>query len=383
VRGVCFFGGFAEGYPRSEVIRKGLDALGVRVIICRASRRQRVWRRYPVLLWRYLRTPRDHDVLFVPEFRHKDVPLAVALAKATNKICVFDPLVSRYDTRVGDRGDARAGSLQAWHNRNLDRWSMRLPDLVLADTSAHAEYYRREFAGRGSRVEVLPVGYDDSLFSPVGESVSGEGEQTVLFFGNYLPLHGVDTIVAAAALLAGVRSIRFDLIGDGQTFPGVERFVRERNLTNVRLSPRVPMEALPARIASAAVCLGIFGSTDKARRVVPNKVYQCMGMGKAVVTERSAAVEEFFRDGQDIVLVPPADPAALAEALGSLCRNPQIRAGIGANALAVATRSFTSRRIAERFLAVCGSVVGERRKGGYETEGTGCKDAGGPPGCGC
>ncbi len=383
MRGVCFFGGFAEGYPRSEVIRKGLGALGVRVIICRASRRHRVWRRYPVLLWRYLRTPPDHDVIFVPEFRHKDVPLAAVLAKAAKKICVFDPLVSRYDTRVGDRGDARAGSLQAWHNRNLDRWSMRLPDLVLADTSAHAEYYRREFAGRGSRVEVLPVGYDDSLFSPAGGNVNGEGEQTVLFFGNYLPLHGVETIVAAAEMLSGVRSIRFDLVGDGQTFPGVERFVRERNLTNVRLSPRIPMSALPARIASATVCLGIFGSTDKARRVVPNKVYQCMGMGKAVVTERSAAVEEFFRDGQDIVMVPPADPAALAEAVGSLCRNPLARANIGANALAAATRSFTSRRIAERFLVVCESVVGERRGRRHGTEATECKDAGGPQGCGC
>ena len=72
---VCFFGGYQMGYPRSDVLRKGLSKLGVTVVDCHVSPRRRVFTRYAVLTSRYVRMRRDFDVIFVPEFRHKDVPL--------------------------------------------------------------------------------------------------------------------------------------------------------------------------------------------------------------------------------------------------------------------------------------------------------------------
>jgi glycosyltransferase involved in cell wall biosynthesis len=358
---VCFFGGFEAGYPRSEVLRRGLEKHGVAVHECRTSPRRRGAVRAAMLAWRYIRMGKPFQVIYVPEFRHKDVPLAWGLAQLTGKLLVFDPLVSRYDTKILDRGDAEEGSVQAWHNRNLDRISLGLPDLVLADTGAHAEYYAREFGVSERRIRVLPVGFDEDLFDPAKTPRAAAGDDAgfrVLFFGNYLPLHGVDIIVEAARRLSSNREIQFDLIGRGQTYPAVEEFVRSNRLENVRLRDRVSMEALPFEISRSDVCLGVVGRTAKAGRVVANKVYQAMAMGRAVVTADSPAAREFFNDGEDICLVPAGDPAALAAKIERLFREPDLRRRIGDRAAAAVRPEFTSYHLASRFMGYCKEILG-------------------------
>jgi glycosyltransferase involved in cell wall biosynthesis len=358
MKGVCFFGGYIKNYPRSSVLRKGLEKLGIRVASCHVHHKRRLPARYAVLFCRYFFRRRNFSVIYVPEFRHKDVPLAWFVGKLTGRRVVFDPLVSRYDTKVHDRGDAKDRSLQARHNRNLDRLSLGLPDIVLADTQAHADYYISEFGASQRKTRVLPVGFDEDLFRPRpgphhsgGSGDSSGGPVKVLFFGNFLPLHGVPTIVRAAMLLRSRPDIEFELIGDGQTFAEVRSLVEREGVHNVRLSPRIPMESLPGAIASASICLGIFGRTGKASRVVPNKVYQCMAMGKAVVTERSPAILERFADGDGISLVPPGNAEQLAGRIEHLADHPGERERIAARAYQLVKDAFHSRSIAGIFLA--------------------------------
>jgi glycosyltransferase involved in cell wall biosynthesis len=295
---------------------------------------------------------RDFDALFVPEFRHKDVPLAHLLARRAGVPCVFDPLVSRYDTRVFDRGDADPRGAQAWHNKNLDRLSFALADLVLADTRAHADLFAEELAPPDTPIRVLEVGCDDAVFRPAPPPLE-DGVATVLFYGSYLPLHGVPVVVDAAARLREDARLRFELIGDGQTRAEVERAVRERRLANVTMRPRVPAAQLPTRIAAATICLGIFGSTPKAGRVIPNKVYQCMGMERAVVTMDSRAVRETLRVGEEIVTTPPGDGEALAFAIQGLLENREYRLRVARAGAERVARDFTPVPIARRFVAYC------------------------------
>lgn len=357
MRGVCLFGAHHAGYPRSGVILEGLRRLGVPVALCTAPPKRKSPRRYPALLAKYrsLRTP--FDVLWVPEFAHKDVPLAWAVAGAAGKACVFDPLVSRFDTRVRDRGDAAEHGLQAWHNRNLDRVTMSLPDMLIADTRAHADYYARHAAAPGTRIRVVEVGYDDRAFGPAPPA-DAQGGFRVLFYGSYLPLHGVDVIVDAAERLRAETHIHFELVGGGQTFEGVRERVRAAGLARVRLVPRVPAAELPARIASSSVCLGIFGRTGKALRVVPNKVYQCMAMDRAVITADTPAVRESFRDGRDVVTVPAGDGEALAAAIRALAGDRDRRERIAGAAGLLVRREFSPEAVARKFLSACEEAVG-------------------------
>ncbi len=350
--GVCLFGGHHAGYPRSAVILGGLARLGVPVVSCVATPRAKVIRRYTGLVRRWKRIAHDFDALYVPEFRHKDVPLAYVLARRAGVPVVFDPLVSRFDTRIHDRGDAHARGPQASHNKNLDRVSFALADLILADTRAHADLFAEELAPPDTLIRVLEVGYDDAVFEPAPPAPDGD-VATVLFYGSYLPLHGVPVVVDAAARLRDDPRVRFELVGDGQTRAEVERVVRDARLTNVTLTPRVPLSELPKRIAAATICLGVFGSTPKAARVVPNKVYQCMGMERPVITMASRAVEETFRVGEEIVTTPAGDGEALAFAIRALLANAEYRVRVARAGCERVRRDFTPTPIARRFLSYC------------------------------
>jgi glycosyltransferase involved in cell wall biosynthesis len=95
--------------------------------------------------------------------------------------------------------------------------------------------------------------------------------------------------------------------------------------------PWVDYQELPARIAAADCVLGIFGAGDKASRVVPNKVFQAMAMGAPVITRESPAIERVLTHRQSALLIPPADPDALAAAIHEM-RDPALRAQLGRGA---------------------------------------------------
>jgi len=95
---IGFFGAWDAGYPRNLILRDGLAAAGATIQDVRVRERRAIFR-YPALAIRLGRAPRL-DALFVPSFRHKDVPLARLLAGRAP--LVFDPLVSRWDTLVED-----------------------------------------------------------------------------------------------------------------------------------------------------------------------------------------------------------------------------------------------------------------------------------------
>jgi glycosyltransferase involved in cell wall biosynthesis len=174
----------------------------------------------------------------------------------------------------------------------------------------------------------------------------------VLFFGSFLPLHGVEIIAEAALLLAKEKAIRFRFIGQGQTYPQVRAFFKEHGLDNADFLGRLSLSRLPGEIAKADICLGVFGRTEKSRRVVPHKIYQALAMGKAVVTARSPAVEEFFVHRRSIYLCDEPLPASLALAVLELRRDIGLREGLAAEGLKLMRSTFTPRLIGARLLHI-------------------------------
>ena len=92
---------------------------------------------------------------------------------------------------------------------------------------------------------------------------------------------------------------------------------RERP-ANVELVPWVEYERLPGELHRAGCALGIFGTSAKAARVIPNKAFQALACGTPLVTADTPAARELLVDGESALLVPPGDPEALAAALRRL-----------------------------------------------------------------
>jgi len=351
---IGFFGAWDAGYPRNRILRDGLLAAGARVTDVRV-REHRAAFRYPALA-SALAGAGPIDALFVPSFRHKDMPLARLLA--ARRPLVFDPLVSRWDTLVGDWALHRPDSWQAGWNRRIDRIALRLADAVICDTWAHARLFM-ELGAEPTRLHRVPVGAEQAFFDLPAPRDAGTVE--LLYVGGFLPLHGVPVLIDALSLLERDTALppwRVRLVGRGIEFDVARGRAGRHGLTRVEFDGPRPYAELPALIASAQVMLGAFGAGDKAGRVVPHKVWQGLAAGRAVVTGDGDGMREWFEHDRHALLVPRGDAESLAAALARVVGDLALRGRLGMAGRERAAEVGTPARLGGELLEVFARAAG-------------------------
>jgi glycosyltransferase involved in cell wall biosynthesis len=284
-------------------------------------------------LWpaiRYLwRCERPDVVLFLYP-GHLDACILGPLARLRRIPTALDAFISLYDTIILDRRMRSRSSPLAIALRLLDAGACWSANTVIVDTPQDGDFFARLSRRPRRNFAVLWVGADEALYRP-GDAPGDEpgDDAPILWYLTFIPLHGIETVLRAAALMDGDRRT-FRFIGDGQAREAAESVARDLGLTNVEFVDRIPEVELRSEIARASVCLGAFGTTPKAGRVVPNKVFQCAAAGRPVVTADTPALRASF--GDSLNLVPAGDAAALAGALRSLRGDARGKAGERARA---------------------------------------------------
>jgi glycosyltransferase involved in cell wall biosynthesis len=324
---VLYFGTYERDYPRNAQVISCLRRAGVEV----TERHATLWERRPhkwsLGLGAMLRVAAKEtrllfgrkgsfDAMIVGYPGHFDMPAARRIAG--RRPLVFNPLVSLWDTLVGDRERFAPKSRSAGVLRQIDRIAFRRADLVVADTEQHARFFAERFEVPRERIAVCLVGAEDDVFRP-GWQPPGTFE--VLFVGKLIPLHGLETILGAARLLPDVP---FRIVGSGQLNDLVET-----RPANVSWIPWIEYEDLPGTIQTAGCALGIFGTSEKATRVIPNKAFQALACGTPLITGDTPAARELLTSGQDAILVPPGDATALAGAIRQLSGDDGLARRIG------------------------------------------------------
>jgi glycosyltransferase involved in cell wall biosynthesis len=349
----------AERHPRIGILLDGLREHGAEVIEAnvplgistaeRITMVERPWRAYRLVLrllrcWARLgvasvraRRGGRIDAVVVGYLGQFDVLLARLLFPRA--LIVLDQLVFGADT-AADRGLGPSGGLRRRLLHTLDTVAARAADLVVVDTTEHLDLLpvRRRHTG-----VVVAVGAPGAWLRAGAGRVDGSpGPLRVVFFGLFTPLQGAEVIGAALASLTDRPDIQMTMIGTGQ----LRDRARERATANasVRWVDWVAAGELPDLVAGSDVCLGIFGTSAKALRVVPNKVYQGAAAGAAIVTSDTAPQRRCL--GAAARYVPAGDPAALADALRQLADDRVEVARLGAAARALALESFTATEVA-------------------------------------
>ena len=354
---VLYFGTYDRAYPRNAQVISCLRGAGVDVVEHHVS----VWEgrrdnwaaglasavRVAVSELRLFRRPKGFDVLVVGYPGHFDFPAARWAARG--RPVVFNPLVSLADTLVTDRGRFRNGSFAARTLEAVDRRAFRSADLVVADTQAHADFLARLTRVDRSRFAVCLVGAEERIFQPAWVR---RDPFTCLFVGKLIPLHGVETILEAARLAP---EIPFRLVGSGQLDAHVAG--RPDNVEWVRW---IEYERIPEELARAGCALGIFGTSGKAGRVIPNKAYQALACGTPLVTGNTEAARELLVDGESALLVPPGDPGALAAAVRRLAGDPDLAEHLSGGGLYTFEQRASERVLGERWRTLLESVAARR-----------------------
>lgn len=350
---VCYFGRYDPLYSRNAVIAKCLERAGAEVVRIRDDR-SLVWRT-PLLLGRALRA--RFDVVIVGFRAHSDMFLARLVATMHGVPLIFDPLTSRYEERVIDRRIVRARSwLARWYFFS-DKMGCLAADRILLETDAQISYFVQTFGVARSRCRRVWLGADDEVMRPAASSARSD-VFSAFFYGRFSPLHGVEHIVRAAAILEERRNpVRFVLVGSGQTHQRARELVERLGLSTVTFREAVPYPQLAALMSEADVCLGSFGTTARAERVIPNKVFDALAVGRPVIAADTPAVREALTHGQHAWLCPPGNGEALADAIEYLKREPELRRSIAANGHRLFQERFSLDAVTRVLAEIAGELV--------------------------
>jgi glycosyltransferase involved in cell wall biosynthesis len=204
---------------------------------------------------------------------------------------------------------------------------------LVALTQLLADDIRTEYA-LPTPIVVAPDGVDLEAARIADVPRAANPQPVLLYLGSLHPWKGVETAVAAmrdlpGAMLhvAGGAEVRIAELAALATHHGV----RER----VRFLGAVPPVQRFEVIAGADICLLPLTKTSIASRYTsPLKLFEYLAMGKPVIASDLDSVREVLTDGEDALLVPAADAAALAHGVRRVLEDAALAARIGRNAKA-------------------------------------------------
>ena len=269
---------------------------------------------------------RSASVIFIPYPAYLDVFfLKCILIGSSRPILIIDAFLCLHDTLVADREILKAECLAARLVSKIELHTLRSANLIFIDTMQQREQLLQNYDLSPSKIVATPVGIDESTWTPLDPLPLGEPFK-LLFWGTFIPLHGIDTIVSSAQILARSNpKIELTIIGNGQTADIVAEQIDALNLDNIRWERRlVSSKKLRTKVEQSHCILGIFGDSDKAGNVIPYKVYQAMASNKIVITRSGAALVDMFpskADDSGLILVPSANAERLAEAISNVYAN--------------------------------------------------------------
>jgi len=213
--------------------------------------------------------------------------------------------------------------------QRMQQYLCRLADCVLVNATAVRTWLVAGGA-QASRITVIPNGVNMTRFpapdvdGPRASRIRAEfgfdaGCPLVVVVARLSKAKGLDHLIdAAPAILAARPDTRFLLVGPDDWG---NRARLEARVHALGLDARVRFAGdradVPAILAEASV--SVLPSLSEA---MPNGVLESMAAGAPVVATRVGGIPEAIEDGRNGLLVPPADPAALATAIGRLLSSP-------------------------------------------------------------
>lgn len=329
---------------------KGLRENGVEIVECQDNS----WGplKFAKLFLKHWNIRNAYDAMIVGYPGHVVVPLAKCISK---KKVVFDACATLYEGVVISREQYSRFSPKAFYIKLIDWLAVRCADFILVESEAQKKYFEKRF-GESDKYKVIYHGADDSVFD-ISSLVQTGGikklqDYTVVFRGKFLPEAGVKHIITAAKILEK-ENVQFIIIGNGLLENAVRIQIAETHPSNVMLvTKHLSDNELRDLMASAHVSLGQLENHPRLARTLPFKLFESLALGLPYITAGTEPVREILKDGENILLVRPANPADLAEKILYLKNNSNIAKKIGENGHALYKSKFTPKILALRILTL-------------------------------
>jgi phosphatidyl-myo-inositol dimannoside synthase len=213
-----------------------------------------------------------------------------------------------------------------WVKRSLTflkgfvRWACRRADRVVAISTETAREIRELV---DVPVTVIPYTTPFSRRAAPRAVATGDGKRiTILFIGRLVELKGLAYLIEAAGLLRGSIGTRIVVIGIGPERDRLEALARDRNV-DVDFRNKVPdAELQQAFLTSDILVLPSIIDARGDTEGLGVALLDAMSYGIPAIASRVGGIPDIIEDGVSGLLVPPADPRALAQAIERVARDP-------------------------------------------------------------
>lgn len=206
----------------------------------------------------------------------------------------------------------------------------REAEFVIAVSDFSRDDLRRLCPASEGKIHRVYNGLNPDDFPPA--TPRGSGPLRLVSIGRLIEFKGFHHLIDAVGRLRdrGIETT-LEIIGEGPMREELTTQIVRLGLgDHVRLSGVLSQETIKARLAASdvfalACCVAANGATD----ILPTVIMEAMAARLPVVSTRVAGVPEMVEHGVTGLLAPPADPAALADALAQLAADPTLRAHLG------------------------------------------------------
>lgn len=243
-------------------------------------------------------------------------------------------------------------------------------DRIIAECPQDEEDLVELYHADRSKVTIIPCGFDLEELAPVDRAEARRllgldpDEHVILQLGRMVPRKGVETVIRGLARLIKDHGIaaRLLIAGGDSAEPDPERTPEIGRLQAIALEEGVAEavrflghqpRGMLCRLYSAADLFAVtpwyepFGITP----------VEAMACGTPVIGSCVGGIKFSVRDGETGFLVPPSDPAALAERMAYVITNPELRIKLGRQGRRRARRLFTWRRVGGALATLYESVI--------------------------
>jgi glycosyltransferase involved in cell wall biosynthesis/GT2 family glycosyltransferase len=323
-------------------LQAAMEHLGVGTFTLRAATR---WQ-YPLAVLRLVRLLRRADVAVLHAHCFDPTFIGLLAARIAGVPFVFTRHHSDHNIRIGKR----------WHTR-IDAWCAKHADRVVAVSKATREVLTDVEHVPTEQITVVYNGMDP-LHVPAAEDVDNLrlelgllDEFVVLMLARLHEEKGHRYLFdAIPSILSHYRRVVFLLAGEGPHREHLEADIRERGLQDaVRFLGQRDDVARLISLASVVVVPSLAESFGFV-------VLEAMSLGKPVVAAATGGIPELVTDGENGLLVPPADSRALSDAILRVIQNPEW-AGRLAECGRTRVRAFSFERMIRAYEGVYSTIL--------------------------
>ena len=181
------------------------------------------------------------------------------------------------------------------------------------------------------------------------------------FLAVYAGIHGVaqglETVIAAARLLAQDPRFHFLLVGDGPKKAELVDLARSYALPNLILLPEQPRERIVDYLSAADVALIPLKNLEIFRGALPSKMFDAWACQRPVLLSVDGEAHRVMDQARGGLFVPPEDPQALADGLLRLSQSPAECQEMGANGRDFTVKEFSRKAQAEKLAGILAAIL--------------------------